>query len=95
MALPRELVEVMQLTGQVAGQAAADGEASSGNLTAAATLVSDFATESATQGLERLLALCEEGGDIAAAKELAAEATDRAGLLDAEVARFLKTAKRI
>ena len=95
MALPRELVDVMQLTGQMVGQEAADGEAASRNLVAAAALVGDFATESAAAGLDRLLMLCEDGGDVRAAAGLAAEAVDRAALLDDEVGRFLKTAGRL
>ncbi|MEX0758951.1 MAG: hypothetical protein WD100_05170 [Tistlia sp.] len=95
MALPRELVDVMQLTGSMAGQDAADGEGSAGRLAAAAALVGDFASESAATGLDRLLTLCEEGGEPSAAVELAAETCDRAALLEAEVRRFLETARQL
>lgn len=95
MALPRELVDVMQLTGRVVGQEGADGEAAGGNIAAAAALVGDFATESAAGSLDRLLMLCEDGGEPGAAAGLAAESCDRARLLEEEVRRFLKTADRL
>jgi hypothetical protein len=95
MALPRELVDVMQLTGTMSGQDAAGGEEPGRNLAAAAALVGDFATESASGSLDRLLMLCEDGGDPLAAAGLAAEACDRAALLDDEVRRFLKTAGQL
>lgn len=95
MALPRELVDVMQLSGRVAGQEAAGGEPSDLNMTAAAALVGEFATESASSSLDRLLMLCEDGGDPVAAAGLAAEACERVALLDDEVGRFLQTAGQL
>lgn len=89
MALPRELVDAMQAAGQP------DDGTAPGNREAAAALVGDFAMESASGSLDRLLMLCDDGGDPRAAAGLAADACDRAALLQAEVARFLKTAARI
>ncbi len=94
MALPRELVDVMQLSGAASGTEAADGEAARGNLQAAAALVGDFASECASKNLDRLLSLCE-AGDARGAAGMAAEACEQAALLDGEVRRFLSTAGRL
>ena len=89
MALPRELVDAMQAAGQP------DDGATPGNREAAAALVGDFAVESASASLDRLLMLCDDGGDACAAAGLATDACDHAALLQTEVARFLRTASRI